>query len=156
MARREYSNETKAACLAALLGGQSVGEVAAAYSVPAATLRSWKSRQGPDGQGTVALVTESARAEIGELLLVYLRELIQMWRKQLIVFGDVEWLKAQSAGELAVLHGVAVDKGIRLLEALEAGGAGEAAETPVGLVSGDRAMAASEVVDGVVTEVTDV
>jgi transposase-like protein len=137
MARREYSNETKAACLAALLGGQSVGEVAATYSVPAATLRSWKSRQGLDGQGTVALVTESARAEIGDLLLVYLRELIEMWRKQLVVFGDPEWLKKQSAGELAVLHGVAVDKGIRLLEALEAGGEGGADATPGQVRSGD-------------------
>ncbi len=68
MARREYSNETKAACLAALLAGQAVGEVAATYNVPAATLRSWKSRLGPDGQGAAALVTESAVAEIGDLL----------------------------------------------------------------------------------------
>ena len=44
-------------------------------------------------------------------------------------FGDPEWLKKQSAGELAVLHGVAVDKGIRLLEALEAGG-GDAVADP--------------------------
>ena len=33
--------------------------------------------------------------EIGELLLVYLRELIGTWRKQLVVFGDPEWLKKQ-------------------------------------------------------------
>ena len=70
--RAQYSDETKAACLAALLAGQSVGEVAAAYSVPSATLRSWKSRLGPDGQGTAALVTEDGRAEIGDLLLIYL------------------------------------------------------------------------------------
>ena len=56
--RAQYSDEVKAACLAALLAGQSVGEVAVSYKVPAATLRSWKSRLGPDGQGTAALVTE--------------------------------------------------------------------------------------------------
>jgi transposase-like protein len=120
--RAQYSDETKAACLAALLAGQSVGEVAAAYSVPSATLRSWKSRLGPDGQGAPALVSEDARGRIGDLLLGYLGDLIGTLRKQLVVFGDTEWLKKQSAGEMAVLHGVCVDKTVRLLEALEAGG----------------------------------
>ena len=62
------------------------------------------------------------RGRIGDLLLGYLGDLIGMLRKQLVVFGDTEWLKKQSAGEMAVLHGVCVDKTVRLLEALEAGG----------------------------------
>jgi transposase-like protein len=120
MARRGYSDEVKAACLAALLAGQAPAEVAAAYSVPINTLRSWKSRLGAaDG---APLVSADERGRVGALLLGYLADLIGALRKQTTVFSDLDWLKKQSAGELAVLHGVCVDKGVRLLEALEAGG----------------------------------
>ena len=96
MARAQYSDEVKAACLAALLAGQAPAEVAASYNVPRATLRSWKSRLGSEGQGTPALVSEDARGQIGELLLGYLADLIGALRKQLVVFGDPDWLRKQS------------------------------------------------------------
>ena len=133
MARAQYSDEVKAACLAALLAGQAPAEVAASYNVPRATLRSWKSRHGSEGQGTPALVSEDARGtRSANCCLVIWRDLIGALRKQLVVFGDPDWLRKQSAGELAVLHGVGVDKGVRLLEALEAGGAGEDADSSAG------------------------
>jgi transposase-like protein len=40
-----YSEEIKAAVMAALLTGQSVSEVAKEYKIPEGTIYSWKSRQ---------------------------------------------------------------------------------------------------------------
>jgi hypothetical protein len=122
MARAQYAPEVKAACLAALLAGQGVGEVAAQYKVPEATLRSWKSRQAqaqPRGEAA-ATAPEDQRGLIGELLIGYLAELLRTLKAQLEVYGDKDWLKKQSASDAAVLHGVLADKGFRLLEAFEA------------------------------------
>lgn len=128
MARAAYSPEVRAACVAALLAGQVTAEIAAQYNVPVATLRSWKSRAGGGASVRVApVVSEDARAQIGELLLGYLASLIAALIAQTKVFADVDWLTKQSAGELGVLHGISVDKAVRLLEALE----GQGDEAPV-------------------------
>jgi transposase-like protein len=113
---RTYSEETKAAVLAALLTGQSVGEIAKSYRVPAATIRSWNSRQG--NGGGVANVATQKKELIGELLVDYLGELLVTLKAQAKFARQIEWLKEQPASEVAVLHGVLADKGIRLLEAL--------------------------------------
>lgn len=115
MARQNYSEETKAAVMAALLTGQSVSEAAKTYRVPEATIRSWKSRQGGND---VASVATQKRERIGELLVSYLEEGLTTLQEQVRVFRNEEWLKKQGASELAVLHGVIADKQIRLLEAL--------------------------------------
>ena len=60
MARGQYSDEVKAAVMAALLAGQGVNEVAAAYSVPTATVRSWKSRAGIR-ESVAPIVSDDAR-----------------------------------------------------------------------------------------------
>lgn len=108
--RQEYSPETKAAVMAALLAGQSVSQAAKAYSIPRGTVGRWSAE----------IETERYRkkAEIGELLIEYLKEGLTTLREQVKVFRDEAWLKEQSASELAVLHGVIADKQIRLLEAL--------------------------------------
>lgn len=113
--RQTYSEETKAAVLAALLTGQAVNEVAKAYKVPPATVRSWKSRQV---QGGVANLATQKRDRIGELLVSYLESSISTLQIQVELFADETWLFKQPASEAAVLHGVIADKAIRLLEAL--------------------------------------
>lgn len=120
MTRGRYSEEVHAACVAALLAGQDITEVAGAYNVPETTLRSWKHRARQ--AGAEPIVAESDRAEIGQMLIAYMKEVIAAMRKQTVVFGDEEYLRKQPAGELAVLHGVIMDKAIRLLEALEGNG----------------------------------
>lgn len=116
MARREYSDETKAAALAALLTGQAVSQVAATFGVPIGTLKSWQHRQA--GGDPVAMVASEKRERIGDLLLEYLETTLETLKAQQQVFRDVAWLTKQSASELAVLHGVSADKAFRLLEAL--------------------------------------
>lgn len=113
---KTYSEETKAAVMSALLAGQSVGEIAKTYNIPVGTVRSWKSRQG-NGESIATVATEK-REIIGDLLTDYLTELLVTLRIQVKTFADEKWLKQQPASEVAVLHGVIADKGIRLLEAL--------------------------------------
>lgn len=111
-----YDDQLKAQCLAALLAGQSFSQVAATFGVPIGTLKSWKSRTL--GSESVATVASDKKERIGDLLLDYLTEGLTTLREQAKVFRDTDWLKQQSAAELAVLHGVIADKQIRLLEAL--------------------------------------
>jgi transposase-like protein len=112
----DYSDEVKAQALAALLAGQAPALVAATYGIPVGTLKSWKSRQ-KNGDAVATVATEK-RERIGALLLEYLETTLETLKAQQVVFRDVDWLKKQSAAEAATLHGVTVDKAIRLLEGL--------------------------------------
>ena len=112
---KQYSEEKKAAVLAALLLGQSVAETAEMYKVPVGTVKSWKSRQG---SGTpVAKVATQKREIIGDLLVEYLAENIVTLKAQAIHARDEKWMGRQQGSDFAVLHGVFADKAIRLLEA---------------------------------------
>jgi hypothetical protein len=112
-ARQSYDDSTKAAVMAALLAGQAVSAVAKEYNIPPATIRTWKSA-AKLGQA----VGQEQRYEIGDMLLSYLREILNALRLQAIQFGKEDWLHTQNAADLAVLHGVATDKAIRIIEAL--------------------------------------
>lgn len=112
----EYSDQVKAQALAALLAGQSPSEVARLYNIPVGTLKSWKSRQ-LNGE-SVATVATDARDRIGALLIDYLETTLSTLIMQQKVFANAEWLLKQSAAEVATLHGVSVDKAVRLLEGL--------------------------------------
>ena len=112
----EYSEQVKAQALAQLLAGQSPIEVHHTTGIPVGTLRSWKSRQ-QHGESVATVATES-RERIGALLLEYLEITLSTLIVQQKAFTNVEWLYKQSAAEVATLHGVSVDKAVRLLEAL--------------------------------------
>lgn len=113
MARRSYSDATKAAALAALMEGQSISSVAKEYNIPKGTVSGWKSNP-PD-------VDPTQKKEIGELLTDYLRANLEALRAQAEHFKDKSWLARQNAADVAVLHGVMTDKAVRLLEAFSAG-----------------------------------
>ncbi|MBK7181126.1 MAG: transposase [Chloroflexi bacterium] len=113
----KYSEETKAAVLAALLAGQSINSVAREYKIPPGTISNWKNRQGVPKNGIQKKVDS-----IGELLVSYLQTNLKTLQKQAEIFGDETWLKKQTASDAAVLHGVMTDKSVRLLEAMNATG----------------------------------
>ena len=106
---RKYSNETKAAVMAALLAGQSVCGVAKEYNIPKGTISSWKKRNA---------MPATQKKDIGDLLVKYLETNLEALQAQAEVFKDPKWLKLQNASDAAVLHGVMTDKAVRLLEAL--------------------------------------
>lgn len=118
MARQQYDDAMKAAVMAALMAGQAVNEVAKQYDIPASTVRNWKSAIKLEGA-----VDQEQRYEIGDMLLAYLRESLHALRIQAAHFGKTAWLDNQNASDLAVLHGVAADKALRIIEALAGGGA---------------------------------
>lgn len=127
--RNEYDDATKAAVMAALLMGQSVAEVAKRYQINPATVRSWKSRQQNGGSvASLATVATEKRERVGELLFDYLEAMLRTLKVQAEHFSDKKWLDKQHAESLAVLHGVSVDKAVRLLEAL-AGDEGGTSDT---------------------------
>ena len=124
MPRTDHALEKKAAAMAALLTGQSVGQVAKEYEIPEGTVKGWKRKARQEaGEQPVA---SPKKEEIGDLLLAYLEENLRSLKAQAKVFGNAEWLKKQSADELAVLHGVQTDKAIRLLEAMSRSSNGDA------------------------------
>mgnify|MGYP001168744149 FL=1 len=109
----EYSSEVKAAVMAALLAGQSIREVASNYKIPRSTVGSWAKEAR-----AVPSVLDTKKEEIGDLLLDYIRASLESLKVQVQHFGDKNWLAAQDADALAVLHGVQTDKAIKLLEAI--------------------------------------
>lgn len=116
--RREYSDEVKAAVMAALMAGQSISSVAADYRIPEGTVKRWSAAN----REQLEPVRSAKRERIGDLLIEYLELNLEALKAQARVFADAEWIKGQAASEVAVLHGVVADKGIRLLEALAAAG----------------------------------
>ena len=120
MTQRSYSDETKAAAMAALLQGQSVSSVARDYQIPKGTVSNWKRQAADQAAGVRPERTQKER--IGELLVEYLNTNLETLRVQAEHFADPEWLKKQGASELAVLHGVMTDKAVRLLEAMAGAG----------------------------------
>jgi transposase-like protein len=109
----KYNEETKAAVMASLLSGQSVTAVAKEYDIPRGTIAGWSAQANSE----LANVSNEKKAEIGDLLIEYLRANLEALKKQVLVFSDAAWLREQSASEAAVLHGVMADKSMRLLEA---------------------------------------
>ena len=131
MARREYSEETKAQVMAALLAGQSVNSAAREYKIPKGTISHWRNTAtGKVAESvTVEDGSESDRtqksASLDELLLSYVETNLETLRAQSESFKERQWLSRQQASELAVLHGDIADKTIRILEAY-GGGSGNA------------------------------
>ena len=117
MGRSKYDDDTKAAVMASLLEGQAIRKVADEYDIPRSTVGNWARKAKEQG---VQGVPDEKKSEIGDLLTEYLAENIKTLQKQAEQFSDEEWLKKQSAAEVATLHGVMTDKAVRLLEALSA------------------------------------
>ena len=119
--------------MAALLTGQRVTEVAKEFNVPQPTVSHWK--DALDKAGVRPNGFES-KNRIPELIAEYLIETLETLRKQSQIFGEREFLTDQAASEVAVLHGVLMDKSLRILEAAEAARGQERPDDPVDPTSG--------------------
>lgn len=111
---QQYSDETKAAVLAAIASGTSILNASRQFKVPRSTVRTWCR-----SAGLSPLVTPEKKQDLGALVARYLTAGLETLEAQARLFADPEWVKKQSAGELAVLHGVLADKLIRVLSAVE-------------------------------------
>lgn len=116
MARgKAHSDETKAAVMAALLTGQGVSEVATRYKLDPSVVSRWR-KQIPAAD--LQQVATEKGAHIEGLLFDYLGANLRALKAQAVVASDESYLKRYPPQQIAVLHGVMADKGIRLLESL--------------------------------------
>lgn len=118
MPRAIYPEETRARVLAALLEGQSVSKIAAEYKLPEGTVKSWANRMRKDAS-ELRRVAPDKKGEIGELLLRFMRGDLETLIAQQAILSNPEWLKKQTASDMAVLRGVTADKVFRMFEAFE-------------------------------------
>jgi transposase-like protein len=114
---KRHSEETRAAVLAALLAGQGVSEVARQYNLDPSVVSRWRAKI-PMQQ--LQIVATKRTEDFSELLADYLREALVTLKVHMEFVRDTEWLKKQSASDIAVLDGVITDKALRLLEAAQA------------------------------------
>lgn len=117
MGRREYSDETKAQVMAALLTGQAVSKVADDYRIPYSTVGNW----AKDARGLIRDSSIQKRERIGELVVDNVEAALEATRALANVFADETWIRKQEAAQLAVLYGVLSDKTVRVLEMLPDG-----------------------------------
>lgn len=111
-----HSEEVKAAAMAAMLAGQSINQVAKAYKLPRGTVGRWRAEIS--GETRTALGGERA-GRIGDLVLENLEAMLKATTELIqFVSSEKDWLRDQSASEVAVLIGVISDKAYRILEAL--------------------------------------
>jgi transposase-like protein len=111
---RQYSPEERAAAMAAILTGSSLGEVAKQFGIPKSTVALWRSEQ------SVQQVSVPKKETIAEQLYGFLQESIITLQTQMIFFRREDWLERQSAADVAILHGVLSDKATRMLTAFRA------------------------------------
>lgn len=119
MSRNNYSDKTKTAVMAALLEGQSAAQVAEDYNIPVGTIHSWKNRQENANAEDYARIASEKRERIADLIIELLSSHLEAATSIIkAVADDEEYIKNQSASEVAVLLGVINDKAFRMLEAL--------------------------------------
>lgn len=116
MRGKKHDQDIQSQVMASLLAGQGVSEIAAEYKLPESTVREWRSTLTPE---QVAELRAKKGERIESLLFNYLTQILATLEAQAKVASEREYILEQPAGELAVLHGVMADKGIRLLEAAE-------------------------------------
>lgn len=119
VAHKSYSEEVKAAVMAALLEGQSVSSVAREYNIPKGTVSQWRKRA--ISKGVAEEATQKRGENIGELLLMLLRTNVESLIAISRATQDPAWIKKQDAAELATFFGVKHDKVVRMVEALNGG-----------------------------------
>jgi hypothetical protein len=104
----------RARATAALLAGQTGTEAAAAAQVSTATVSRIKRDLSPE---TLQAIESKKDADFNELLATYLEEILETLTCQIRFARDPQWLREQTAAQLALLHGICADKAFRLLEA---------------------------------------
>jgi transposase-like protein len=116
MKGKAHTDEIRAQAQAALLAGQGVSEVAKQYQLPHSTVSRLKTALGQK----LDEVGRKKVRDFGEMLGTYLEANLKALTAQALVASDPKYIQKQPASELATLHGVMADKGIRLLEAAHA------------------------------------
>ena len=112
-----HDEQTKAAVMAALLEGQSVSSVAKKYEIPKGTVSRWK-KTAVSGGVRQERTQKGEAQDMGDLLMELLETNIRSLIAVSKTTSEPDWIKKQSASELATFFGVKHDKVVRMIEAL--------------------------------------
>lgn len=112
---KHHSAKVVAQAMALLIAGASVEEVSTQLDIPNQTISDWRKELPEVGQGRAKTET------IADLMTEYLDSCVRANIAQLKVFSDENWVKSQTAGDLAILHGVLFDKAVRVWDAAKRG-----------------------------------
>lgn len=111
---KPHNAKKKAAAIADLLTGDGVCEVAARYGLDKSVVSRWKAKI-PAGE--LQRVATKKDADLDDTLFDCVKGSLESLAAQAKAAGDSDYLRKQSAKDLAMLHGVMFDKTFRLLEA---------------------------------------
>lgn len=104
------SEPLKAAVMAALLLGQPAAQIAHQFGLPVATVRRWEAAY--DISNPI-----KRRDNLSEMLLVFVEQELASLMSISIATSDEEWIKDQSASDLAMFVGAKQDRLMKILEA---------------------------------------
>lgn len=127
MAKREYSEEIKAAVLAALMEGQSVNGVSKKYNIPKGTVSAWQKRnqdvlEPVREDAARQLNGEGATTELGGLFATYLTTSLTALIAIANLLSDRSYLQDKGIEGVAMAYGVMTDKVVRVTEAMNRAG----------------------------------
>jgi transposase-like protein len=107
--------QLRAEAVAAVLAGQALADVARRYGIAKGTLGNWLAERDV---GTIGTPDAHNEPDLGELIYGLIQDHIQALSAQLQAASRPEWLRQQSAADLAQLLGAERDTLLRLLAGL--------------------------------------
>lgn len=111
-----HDPQIKAQVMGALLAGQGVAEVAKQFGLDKSVVSRW-SKKIPLQK--LQQIATQKQQNFEELILEYVGSAVRALQAQVEEASRPEYIKKQSASELATLHGIVADKLFRILSALE-------------------------------------
>lgn len=115
--RRVYDRDTKVLVQSLLASGKSTRQVALDTGVPEGTIRCWQQRNHQ--RAAAKRFEASSSAGLSGTIEAYLYEILEALTSQARLTGDPDWLRKQSAADIAALHIALSERAFRLLSAIE-------------------------------------
>lgn len=114
-----HSEDVRAKVIAELLAGKGVMEVSRTLKLPKQTVSRIRNEMAPETLGQIG--TEKAE-QMESLIVNYLQSNFKAMKAICDIASDENYLKRQSASEVATLHAELATRAFRLLEAENAEG----------------------------------
>ena len=124
--------QLRATVVAELAAGKSLTAAARDHGLGMSTVRQWRDKAGLNPQSIMNSQSDiilPSKIDIGALVFEYIEQGLKALIAQTEVASDPTWIRAQSAGELYLFHGVLADKLQRLLAAIQPAGNRDSAAT---------------------------
>ena len=112
---RLYTDEIKAQVIAEATLGATVKGLARKYDMPEATVRYWR-----DTARAQPVLAPEKKDDLGHLVYDYIAATLRALTAQAEVVAEPEYIRAQPADKLYLLHGTMADKAVSVLERLDA------------------------------------